>query len=274
VRDSALALPDPYTQGKARHSARGRSRLWPIPLTALPQGKARHGTAPAGSAASRTSSERDRRSGGHFYMVTNADGARNLKVVRTAAAGDGAWEEVVPHRQEAVIEEMEVSRAAWPCALDPLAAASEAGMHVRHFASHEAAAARSLFIAHPCRAIARPDRSPHPPASSSLRPAVGVACSGLRRAPRPLRALLRAASRAGLHLRRHRVCGWETRRRCRRRHRFGRLAASGHAYGASDDPPAAVGGGNLARGQRGLRRHQRLPPPRPRCLAEHPSSHL
>ncbi len=68
----------------------------------------------------------DRRSACHFYVVTNADGARNLKVARTAAAGGGAWEDVVPHRHDTVIEEMEVTRPDRP---DPLGRAGLCPMH-------------------------------------------------------------------------------------------------------------------------------------------------
>ena len=114
MRDSVLACltrNPAYPRKSPADPTRGRSHLLRYPKekpgTARRRAEARH----------RELLWSDRRSGGHFYMVTNADGARNLKVVRTAAAGGGAWEEVVPHRHETVIEEMEVPRVAWPCAL-------------------------------------------------------------------------------------------------------------------------------------------------------------
>lgn len=39
---------------------------------------------------------------GHWYLRTNRD-ARNFRVVRTPVGGDGAWEEVIPHRDDVFV---------------------------------------------------------------------------------------------------------------------------------------------------------------------------
>lgn len=47
-----------------------------------------------------------------FYIVTNRDGALNFKVMRTCEGqtASGYWEEFIPHRQDVLIEDLEIFR--------------------------------------------------------------------------------------------------------------------------------------------------------------------
>lgn len=48
--------------------------------------------------------------GDHFYIRTNKDGATNFKLMRTAVATPGQenWEDVLPHREEVFLQDMEL----------------------------------------------------------------------------------------------------------------------------------------------------------------------
>ena len=48
--------------------------------------------------------------GDHFYIITNADGAKNYKLMRTPvnATGKEHWEEVLPHRDDVLIEDFDL----------------------------------------------------------------------------------------------------------------------------------------------------------------------
>lgn len=50
--------------------------------------------------------------GQHFYVVTNKDGARNFKVMRTPEGDTHSdrWEDFIPHRDEVLIEDIEIFR--------------------------------------------------------------------------------------------------------------------------------------------------------------------
>ncbi|SFR45941.1 oligopeptidase B [Robiginitalea myxolifaciens] len=48
--------------------------------------------------------------GAHFYVLTNKDGATNFKLMKTPESDTGysAWEEVIPHREDVLLEDMEL----------------------------------------------------------------------------------------------------------------------------------------------------------------------
>jgi oligopeptidase B len=50
--------------------------------------------------------------GDHFYVVTNEGGARNFKLMRTpvTATGRDSWQEVLPHRDDVLLQDIEVFR--------------------------------------------------------------------------------------------------------------------------------------------------------------------
>lgn len=50
--------------------------------------------------------------GEHFYMVTNKDGATNFKLMKTPVSATGAehWTEVIPHRADTLLEDIEIFR--------------------------------------------------------------------------------------------------------------------------------------------------------------------
>lgn len=49
---------------------------------------------------------------GYFYIISNNDGAKNFKLLKTSekATGIDNWEEVIPHRKEVLIEDIEIFR--------------------------------------------------------------------------------------------------------------------------------------------------------------------
>lgn len=51
--------------------------------------------------------------GSHFYILTNADGAVNFKLMRTKITQTGKefWEEVIPHREEVLLEGIDIFKA-------------------------------------------------------------------------------------------------------------------------------------------------------------------
>src|SRR5690606_16455368 len=48
--------------------------------------------------------------GDEFYIITNADGATNFKIVKTKVSNPGIenWVEVIPHRKETLLEGFEI----------------------------------------------------------------------------------------------------------------------------------------------------------------------
>lgn len=55
--------------------------------------------------------------GDKFYIVTNKDGATNFKLMQTPVSkpGKANWKEVVPHRENVLLEGIEIFRITWPC---------------------------------------------------------------------------------------------------------------------------------------------------------------
>lgn len=53
--------------------------------------------------------------GEHFYIFTNADGAKNYKVMKTAVSAPQIenWEEVLPHREDVLLEDLELFNEYW-----------------------------------------------------------------------------------------------------------------------------------------------------------------
>ena len=53
--------------------------------------------------------------GEHFYIFTNADGAKNYKVMKTAVSAPQIenWEEVLPHREDVLLEDLELFNDYW-----------------------------------------------------------------------------------------------------------------------------------------------------------------
>ncbi|MGB1448481.1 MAG: S9 family peptidase [Flavobacteriaceae bacterium] len=53
--------------------------------------------------------------GDHFYVFTNADGAKNYKIMKTSITTPGKenWEEVLAHREEVLLEDVELFKDYW-----------------------------------------------------------------------------------------------------------------------------------------------------------------